>query len=1268
MSFLAPTTYTAPPRLGRGRPLKTISEYEECNFGLKSDSEGDDSDRTIIARPAGLDARLAAAKCGLSGASNSTASSPVASSPCSEGSSIDESIQQQGGRFSLTDSDAGTVFSEDCPSLAGSNDTTFYTNSSRNSTSSDQSGRATRNRYPGILIPRDSWIGENIIKEVTLGMSPAQKILLSPQALSALPQNVPALHAPPSFGDRSSIASNSPAILAISSAPVTPDHQNNIPAPGAAWGAGAAAEDALPLQTPIEIAIDEHHSILVSPREPQYPSERGSTDYSTDWSDIVVRFPRIPGATPQETTPVEHDLSDLRGFNVQPSEHGVQLPTDAMKLLHNLTRSYSPDSISHQSGTSRAKQEMRERSDAGSRPRSASAVPETPTFSDYSFSQLSIPSPGGFFSSLQASSRATWCFPAQSRAPSMPSSAVAENFYELPWGRTSTTIETILEVPDRELTDGPPTARQTELGVPDEYRADSEEDDDLYGSHESVQVPAPQMSPGMRYEYDDAYEDGLKQAAEVNIDRTGDWLSAQTSYMSALRESNPMNDPADYIPQTPHPLNDSPIDNGESPARKAVRFLEEAINVSENTVTKKQIIADIEPRDRVFLQAFENCCSQKGRKDTFLQGTSRLESVNNSRLTMPLRHVHTLLNTHTTETLQAHNRPKYRGPFGQNPRATGNFQKTPEQILFAEAERKQRAVEHILPTMWSIEAQRQVLHKGHLFACPAAVTRLASESSRPRRVLDLAGAATGSWAWLAARKWANAEVVTVQTRNQTLLASQCMCTATGSTAPIKAEGPSNHKVITVPALWKLPFKDNSFDVVTARTLHMFLRSRPVPEVVSINEWDLTLKECMRVLKPGGILDFVLLDSKIVNNNSENKSKHSRDNSEEATASISPTAAYGQGLTSPPPTATFAATTSLLNPPKINFGRDLSKNGYDADGGCSKIAQRLEDAGFTNVKRQWIGLPLGRTGATHDNVAASYEIFDAAAAAESKTKDAQAGLQRSKIGSVNHANGRSRTPFPPAPRPISEVSTISRILEQYSNVEAVHGPVGSTAEVSDIAGLLGTMMWEEWLVRHRLEVLNGRSNIKRRDNTEAVDPNFEATNLLYGINDVLAAGYDKGACFRAVVGWARKPRRTAPSQPQPQPQPQPKPQAKPRSRPRLQMAQQHVPFTIKTSPSTSQSHRESSYHNRAARLARSNPIFDGYPPDETPTTASTMTPLAHQYYARSSRLQFHTPIEQVRQDLTLDTRGLDLGSHGSPQFTESAVERGEVGTIPMMIVG
>lgn len=496
---------------------------------------------------------------------------------------------------------------------------------------------------------------------------------------------------------------------------------------------------------------------------------------------------------------------------------------------------------------------------------------------------------------------------------------------------------------------------------------------------------------------------------------------------------------------------------------------------------------------------------------------------------------------------------------------------------------------------------------------------------------------------------------------------------------------------------------------------MFLRSRPVPEVISIDEWDLTLKECMRVLKPGGVLDFILLDSHISNNSSENsrnpgKKSHRRNNSSADTgfASISPSAIKGQGFnsTTPPPTSTYFTGNALSNPNGFDFGRELKKRGYEADGGCSKLMARLKKAGFTDVKRQWVGLPLGRTGPTHENVLASYADIDdaASAAAVARAVSPDNGSSKTslrRMGSVSQANGRSRTPFPPAPRPISEVSTISRIIEQYLNVEAVQGPVGSTADVSDMAGLLGSLMWEEWAVRLRLEILNGGRGNKSEVN-ENTDASFEAANLLYGINEILAAGYAKGACFRGIVGWARKPSEATKKQAskvaapvmveslpargttstvKPVPTPAVATKAAPSLAPTPSLSRRNA-----QRPAQINTHSAETYRARAAARLASQPSFDGYPRSglqsaiETPSTANTIitaravgagtpsTAALNAAYGANHFFGIETPIDQVTDGaLRLDTRGVEFGSPEHRFYTESAVERGEVGTIPMMIV-
>lgn len=131
-------------------------------------------------------------------------------------------------------------------------------------------------------------------------------------------------------------------------------------------------------------------------------------------------------------------------------------------------------------------------------------------------------------------------------------------------------------------------------------------------------------------------------------------------------------------------------------------------------------------------------------------------------------------------------------------------------------------------------------------------------------------------------------------------------------------GPVNHKHLTVPNLWTLPFPSNHFDVISARTLHELLKTRK-PLGRSVDEYDLCLKECNRCLKSGGVLDFSLMDADIV--------RAGRN-------------AQAMG---------------------VEFGFNLKTRGYDAQA-TKTFLPRLSKAGFKKVQRAWMILPMGKTAA------------------------------------------------------------------------------------------------------------------------------------------------------------------------------------------------------------------------------------------------------------------------------------------------------------------
>jgi len=118
----------------------------------------------------------------------------------------------------------------------------------------------------------------------------------------------------------------------------------------------------------------------------------------------------------------------------------------------------------------------------------------------------------------------------------------------------------------------------------------------------------------------------------------------------------------------------------------------------------------------------------------------------------------------------------------------------------------------------------------------------------------------------------------------------------------------------VHKLTKLPFKDNQFDLISARSLYAFLKDNSEH---GEDEYAACLDECMRILKPGGHLEFSVLDSDLINAGPLGQAK------------------------------------------SVEFGFSLKTRGYDPMPTRSFIP-RLYAAGFVGVKRAWMFLPIGPT--------------------------------------------------------------------------------------------------------------------------------------------------------------------------------------------------------------------------------------------------------------------------------------------------------------------
>jgi SAM-dependent methyltransferase len=988
MACLLPAApYQSPPRPVRGTILNTIIEdQQEGSVGHASNESGTDTDEgTVIYNPIKMNTKGDAVNISGRRPPPFLEESSFAVGECGPDQrrdSFDELYDASDNETEFSNSSSSYIDS------LSSRPTSFATDSSRNSVASCRSN--TKHRYPAIMIPPSNmWpsLTASTKESSAVPPTPPPKIPVSPAALSLLPRFVPALNAPPSL-DGSSMTSEQVSCI---SAPVTPDMVSLRESEG--WD----AQHAIRLRRDGDSARDDTESESMSPHGEVV------IEQPIDWEEIG-NFPRIPGATPQEMSPITPNIQGLgvlRPFS--PSDRGVLLPSDALRTLNQLAPDESFDALSESSTGDQA--EMQEGFDPVSRPRSADGATPASHISDYSFSQLSIPSPGGFFSSLRTGTRHTW-FPGASKQSNPPSSTTAENFYNVPWRGSQMIVEQVLEFADAN-TDGPPTARQGFTDAPSTARRINTEKSSILESSTHAPSSLPSSvetvrklvrSPELRYEYEDAYESELMESAAAHLDRTSMWLGAQISYLSALRETNPANN----MSETPCPRIDG-VHEGkdlvDSPMKKAVRFLEET------TRTETDRASQIgQHEEHVYYHAFQHLAHRRRRRDSFVQGTQRFDAVQASRIALTNEHIDQLRGRYE---VKEPTRPKYSGPFSQNPRATGVVDYTPTQMVFMEVEREKGVLDQISPTYWVTDALK-CLNGGNLLLSEAAKRLAKAETpiDAPNRVgkkgvraLDLGGNSSCDWAWHCARRFPNVQTYTV-------------ITPSAATNP-SLTGPVNHRLAITPQLWKLPFGDNYFDLISARSLHAMLKHEPIPGNREIDEYDLCLRECYRVLKPGGYLEFMLMDSDMTH------------------------------------------AGPLANAMSVEFGFKLKTRGYDPSPTKSFLG-RLRKTNFVGVKRAWMFLPAG-----------------------APTQD----------------------PFMPRETPLP-------IPPSADGAEAVRGPVGSTADVANVTGLLGSWMWEQWMLKLQMEM------------------GTEKDKLLKGVAPVFEESKNCDAGWRCLSGWARKPKQTS----------------------------------------------------------------------------------------------------------------------------------------------
>ncbi|KAF4122467.1 Methyltransferase domain [Geosmithia morbida] len=552
--------------------------------------------------------------------------------------------------------------------------------------------------------------------------------------------------------------------------------------------------------------------------------------------------------------------------------------------------------------------------------------------------KLDIPSPGGFFSELSPRTRSTWHIGTKTPdAMVPPTSTTAEQFYRCPWNTdTSLSIPPVPQRPDsaegfyRDAMIASPSqiVEQMVEVIPDDVLSDDMPTAKPVLQHqnsdESGATIKPPKSPGcdspteIVLDYDPKYARKQQETALSNLGRTELWLLAQRAYLKdfdqdkkAGKEEDKEDGELTTIIEAPEaesprklPATAAEASQPETkaevtpPRKKSVRFSEMNSVVSK----PKSLPSKLLRQESAYYRAFLNYVVKAHRQDVFVHQLVRFEALQGQRISLRDAHRNQLLGKYQLSVVpQSAKKRLSTNVVRGDDSLTDDLDKIRREKEF------EAACQMAMPT-WHVAAMR-FLNGGRLITAP--VTKRLARMSLPKagsggasrerpRILDLGGQSTCDWAWHCALQYPNAKVYTVTTKTIRQL----------SNANIR--GPANHRQVAVERLSRLPFRDNHFDLVYARELHSILK------FVGENgedEWETCLRECMRVLKPGGYLEFSLLDSELMN-------------------------AGPMGLAK-----------------SVEFAFTLKTLGYDPS--PSKLwLNRLARAGFQDTRRMWMCLPVG----------------------------------------------------------------------------------------------------------------------------------------------------------------------------------------------------------------------------------------------------------------------------------------------------------------------
>jgi hypothetical protein len=651
-------------------------------------------------------------------------------------------------------------------------------------------------------------------------------------------------------------------------------------------------------------------------------------------------------------------------------------------------------------------------------------------------SKLEIPSPGGFFSELSSASRRTWHMGSQPDDHNPPTSTTAENFYKTPWSRPaervppppprplhlddlpSAIVERVIEFPDNSKQEDPPTAIRVE-STPITARKIPATPKVLEGTASEAIVEEP-SSPVDVNEIIAEYVSKQEESVVSHMHRTEMWLAAQRAYFRGLpglsEESDDVEDPAQESepedkPEVPP--KDSPVDTVQyEPKKKTVRFSDAVLEAS----IPRSLPSKLARQESAYYRAFTDAAVRTCPSDVFVHRQPRFEALQAQRISLKDFHRNQLLGKFQLSVVPQSAKKRMSTNVV---RGDDNIVDDPEKLR---ADKEAEALSQMSMAAWHVAATK-LLNGGRLISAPVA-KRLARQScmapgangiSRDRaRILDLSGQGTCDWAWHAAFQYPNTKIYTVTTKTIRQLSNS------------NIRGPPNHRQVAVDFLGRLPFADDQFDLISARELHAVLK---LFGENGIDEWDACLKECMRVLKPGGYLEFSVLDADIMN------------------------------------------AGPLGNAKAVEFGFALQTLGYDPNPTRSFLG-RLAAAGFEEVRRAWLCLPVG-----------------------------------------------PKRPPRPIVSPASSRDSTSGASVKVHQLEAIVS--GSTENVAAITGIAAGWSWERWLLRAEMEKVAGE--LRLADTVNPGEAMREAGKTIADVHAVVEEGRGMGSMFRMLKGYAKKPK-------------------------------------------------------------------------------------------------------------------------------------------------